>query len=210
MIKTSNCVIVANGSFPTAENPLTLLKAASIVIACDGAIRSLHTEGILPYVIVGDMDSLPEDLRACYTDRLIRVEDQETNDLTKAVWQARKLGQDEIVIIGATGLREDHTLGNISLLAEYEPYFRRVELVTDSGWFIPLSYSTTLASVPGQQVSIFSLTPQTRLSVSGLRWPVKDRPFTSWWQGSLNEATGHEFRIDLEDKGHILVFRTYA
>ncbi len=71
------------------------------------------------------MDSIPGDLREKYAGKIITIKDQEINDLTKAVYFAQNVGQEEIVILGATGLREDHTLGNISLLADYMPHFRR-------------------------------------------------------------------------------------
>ncbi|MCD7978806.1 MAG: thiamine diphosphokinase [Tannerellaceae bacterium] len=209
MIAPYNCVIVANGSFPTAKVPLKLLKEASVVIACDGAICSLHKAGIIPQAIVGDMDSIPEELRLHYANLLVEIVDQEINDLTKAVLQARNMGQEEILILGATGLREDHTVGNISLLAEYMPHFRRVEMATDFGWFTSLSTPTEFNSFPGQQVSIFSLNPLTKLTFSGLRWPVKDRTLTSWWQGSLNEATGDHFHITFEGEANLIIFRTY-
>ena len=65
------------------------------------------------------MDSLSSDLALRFADRIYRDEDQETNDLTKAVKWCNERGYNDIVIIGATGKREDHTIGNISLLAEY-------------------------------------------------------------------------------------------
>ena len=48
------------------------------------------------------------------------MKDQETNDLTKAVNYVKTLGFREVLILGATGRREDHTLGNISLLAQFK------------------------------------------------------------------------------------------
>ena len=50
---------------------------------------------------------------------LHRISDQETNDQTKAVNFLLAQGKRRIAIIGATGNREDHTLGNISLLSDY-------------------------------------------------------------------------------------------
>ena len=120
------CVIVANGRFPSAELPLRLLKEAKTIIACDGAVKTLYEKGIHPDAIVGDLDSIPAGLRERYADRIHHVEDQEINDLTKSVRFAHTQGYREVLILGATGLREDHTLGNISLLMEYAPLFKRV------------------------------------------------------------------------------------
>ena len=109
--------------------------------------------------------------------------------MTKAVNYVKTLGFREVLILGATGRREDHTLGNISLLAQYVTEFERVEMVSDFGWFTPLYRTTTLDSEPGQQVSLFSL---------------------YWWEATLNEATGKEFTVILEEDARVLVYRTFS
>ena len=105
---------------------------------------------------------------------------------------------------------EDHTLGNISLLAQYVTEFERVEMVSDFGWFTPLYRTTTLDSEPGQQVSLFSLYPNGRISVSGLRYPIEKRRLLYWWEATLNEATGKEFTVILEEDARVLVYRTFS
>ena len=110
-----------------------------------------------------------------------------------------------IVYLGATGLREDHTLGNISLMARYQQEFG-VEplLATDYGWLVVAEGERRFESFPGQQVSIFNLDCQS-LASEGLRW--QSYPYTQWWQGTLNEATGDTFL--LRGDGRYMVYRTY-
>ena len=192
MIAPYNCVVVANGRFPQTALPLHLLHQASVVIACDGAVEALDKAGITPTAIVGDLDSIPSRFREQYADRIHIVEDQEINDLTKSVRFAHRSGQQEILILGATGLREDHTLGNISLLMDYAPLFQRIEMLSDYGIFTPILQTTTLESKPG----------------TGLRWPIRNRRLTAWWQGTLNEATGNNFTVTLSADARIIVYRT--
>ncbi|MDR1201241.1 MAG: thiamine diphosphokinase [Tannerellaceae bacterium] len=206
MIEPYNCIIVANGSFPSSPLPLQMLGKASVIIACDGAVETLHRQGFIPHAVVGDMDSLSPEMRELYADRIYPSEDQETNDLTKAVHHACAIGEKEVLIVGATGIREDHTLGNISLLADYAPLFNRVEILTDYGLFTPLRQTTTLKSVPGQQISLFALYPEGKITTENLRWPITNRILTSWWQGTLNEALGDSFTIYMEGNGCVIVF----
>ena len=110
--------------------------------------------------------------------------------------------------VGATGLREDHTLGNISLLMDYAPLFQRIEMLSDYGIFTPILQTTTLESKPGTQVSLFSLAPSGTISTTGLRWPIRNRRLTAWWQGTLNEATGNNFTVTLSADARIIVYRT--
>ena len=60
--------------------------------------------------------------------------DQETNDQTKAVNYLMEKGFRRIAIVGATGRREDHTLGNISLLMEYMRMGQKYVMYTDYGF----------------------------------------------------------------------------
>lgn len=207
MIRKYKCAVVANGLFPAQEPALQLLSQAEYVIACDGAVIDLEKYR-LPDVVVGDLDSLPQIWREKYADRLHQVSEQESNDLTKAVEYAGQLGFREVLILGATGLREDHTLGNISLLMQYAPHFERVEILSDYGLFTPLLQTTTLECTPGQQISLFSLYPHGAISVRGLRYPIENRRLLSWWEATLNEATGNEFTVIFEEDARILAYRS--
>lgn len=206
MIIPYDCIVVANGSFPQATESLELLKNAPVIIACDGAVKNLHERGYIPNAIVGDLDSIPPELLRIYADRIHTVEDQEINDLTKAVRFAHASGYRKLLILGATGLREDHTLGNISLLLEYAPLFEQIEMLSDYGRFIPVLKSSTLPSTPGQQISIFSMYPCGEITTEGLRWPITRRRLTAWWQGSLNEALGSQFTLTLSPDAQLIIY----
>ena len=186
-IGSFDAVILANGDFPHAEIPLDLLSRAPFVCACDGAVNHYPQAD----AIVGD--------------RLIQIDEQEDNDLTKATRYCLSKGMRRIIYLGATGQREDHTLGNISLIVRYmqemgvEPL-----LATDYGWFVVAEGESAFASFKGQQVSIFNMNCNA-LSSEGLLWQAY--PYRQWWQGTLNEAAGDSFM--LKGDGFYLVYRTY-
>lgn len=203
------CVVVADGLFPTCESVLEQLRRAHTVIACDGAAQTLIEYGITPTAIVGDMDSLSPALREKLANRICVVDEQETNDLTKAMHYAWRKGYQEVLILGATGKREDHTLGNISLLLDYVTLFERVEMASDYGLFTPLIASAQLSSRRGQQVSFFSLQSGCEVTTHNLRYPLVRRDLTSWWQGTLNEALDDSFRLELSPDTRLVVFREW-
>ena len=199
-----DAVIVAGGEFPTAPLPLEVLHSAPFVVCCDGAADSYITTGGVPDAIVGDGDSISAANREKYAHLLHVISEQETNDQTKAVRFLMERGKRRIAIVGATGRREDHTIGNISLLIEYARAGGDVCSFTDHGMFIPCNGTTTHKSRKGQQVSIFSITAKD-LSAKGLLYPIYD--FNNWWQGTLNECIGNEFTINA--KGEYLLFINY-
>ena len=200
----SYTVIVADGTFPQHNIPLGYLKNAKRIICCDGSVQNLILCGLQPDAIVGDMDSLNEELANRFADRIYLDENQDTNDLTKAVSWCNEIGYKDIVIVGATGKREDHTLGNISLLADYIKNVN-VIMVTDTGILRPLLNSSTLPSFPGQQISIFSIDTEIQVTSHGLKYPLNRTKITNWWFATLNEALGDSFSLEFKE-GRIIVY----
>ena len=199
-----NAVIVAGGEFPTAPQPQEILQSAPFVVCCDGAADRYIATGRVPDAIVGDGDSISTANREKFAQLMHVITEQESNDQTKAVRFLMERGKRRIAIVGATGKREDHTIGNISLLIEYARAGCNVCSFTDHGVFIPCNGTTTHKCRKGQQVSIFSITAKD-LSAEGLLYPIYD--FTNWWQGTLNECTSEVFTINAN--GEYLLFINY-
>ena len=193
-----DAVILGNGEYPTHSMPETMLIMAPYVVCCDGSADEHIRRGFTPDAIIGDGDSLSPDNKERFRTIFHQIDDQETNDQTKAVHFLLDQG------VGATGKREDHTLGNISLLIDYMKAGAQVTMLTDHGMFIPASGRNCFKSYPGQQISIFNFNA-TGLRADGLVYPLSD--FSNWWQGTLNEATGTEFTIHAE--GDYLVYLNY-
>ncbi len=201
-------VIVADGTFPEHEIPVGYLKKAAGIICCDGATENLIAAGFIPDAIVGDLDSLKPATAQRFSDRLFRDSDQETNDLTKAVLWCKSRDIKDIIILGATGKREDHTLGNISLLTDYARYMN-VVMVTDYGIFIPYTESFRAETTRGQQISVFSPNSETIASSSGLKYKFTEKKLENWWVASLNEAAGENFEITFAG-GPIIIFMKFV
>ncbi|MDH8702249.1 thiamine pyrophosphokinase [Dysgonomonadaceae bacterium PH5-43] len=208
LLQDFKTIILANGAFPTHKVPLSFLYSADRIICCDGAIINLLQTGLEPNHIVGDLDSISDVLQKRFQSILHHCPDQETNDLAKAVKFCIENEWTHITILGATGKREDHSIGNLSLLADYNEEVD-IQLITDYGVFNPQSTNNSVyESQPKQQVSIFSLTPDTLFDSEGLVYALNKRALTSWWQGSLNEAQGNSFTLNM-NKGKALVFREF-
>lgn len=195
-------VVLANGDYPTNPLPLKVLAEAPYVICCDGGADEYIRRGHTPDVIIGDGDSLSVENRTKHADILHRISDQETNDQTKAVHYLMAQGKRRIAIVGATGKREDHTLGNLSLLIDYMRTGAQVRTYTDYGVFIPCTDTCTFPCHPGQQISIINFNAR-KLHGKGLVYPLSD--FTNWWQGTLNECTGTEFTVEAEGEYLIMI-----
>ena len=202
----SSAIIVSNGQFPTHPVPLSLLGTGVPVVCCDGALRKLLKAKVMPTVVIGDCDSLSEQDRQQYASMICRIAEQESNDLTKAVRYCVEQGWKDLVILGATGGREDHTIANISLLADYLDITREVWMVSDYGVMNAISEEATFESFPGQQVSIFSIEPAP-MSSEHLKYGFTGAVFTNWWQATLNESLNDTFALRVS--GKTIVYRTF-
>lgn len=203
--RSTSALIIANGRYPEHALPLSLIREASFIVCTDGAANDFIARGGVPNAIVGDCDSISPENSERFAAIIHPSTDQETNDLTKSVHYCVAQGHKEIVIVGGTGKREDHTLGNISLLAEY-CQFAHVVMVTNWGLFTPISGNTTFQSFRGEQVSLFAI-DALPLTSEMLKYPLHQRVLTNWWQGTLNESLGNHFRIETE--GRVIVFQAF-
>lgn len=202
---TFDAVILCNGEYPSHPIPLALLTHTRYLCCCDGAALACIAHGLQPDAIVGDGDSLPETLKQTYAHIFHPVSEQDDNDQTKATRFCMTQGFKRIAYVGSTGKREDHTLGNISLLARYKSEFGlEVTMITDYGWFVAVQGDAQFSAFQHQQVSIFNK-DCTALSSSELKWDAY--PCTALWQGTLNEAVDNTFALKAD--GGYLVFRTF-
>lgn len=214
MEERKHIVILAAGDFPTHPVPLAALSEADLVVCCDSAYEAIRNEvsRIKNYVVIGDGDSLSTTDKAALGDRWIQVDEQDYNDLHKAMAFATSqcsAPDSQFIILGATGRREDHTLGNISYLvtfAEEHPW-ADIEMLTDHGRFFAMRGGRTLRTFRGQQVSIFAMEPDKPISGSGLKWPLDSFHARRWWQATLNEALADS--VELRSEGWLVVFLTY-
>lgn len=204
---TDLTVIVADGAFPVHEIPLRYLREAGRIICCDGSAENLIKAGYIPDAIVGDMDSLNESIAGRFHDRIFRIDEQETNDLTKAVTWCVDRKYRDLIILGATGRREDHTIGNISLLGEYTR-IADVKMVTDTGTLSAYTEDAVISSFPGQQISIFSIDPETEITSKGLRYPLREKKIKNWWVATLNESKGESFSLKFKG-GPVIVYMKF-
>ena len=202
-----DAVILGNGGFPTAGVPLEILRNASYLCCCDGAgVALIEDHGIMPQAIVGDGDSMPEDFKRRYAGIIHIVNEQEDNDQTKATRHCMDRGFRRLAYLGATGRREDHTLGNVSLLVRYAVELGLdVTMVTDYGCFVVTQGPCRLQTVPQQQVSLFNVSC-SEIAGEGFRWPTY--AYRSFWQGTLNEAVGDS--VTLRTDGCCVVYRTFG
>ncbi len=213
-------VIIADGQFPRSEYPRYLISTADFIICCDGALRKFlrNSEAIfgckrLPDLVIGDMDSLSESMKKEYAGIIVKVDEQEHNDQTKAFTWAMENIQDisEIQILGATGEREDHSIGNISLLMEYARRYDlegmgiNVEMISDHSTMFAACDTFEMDCGIGRKISIFSPDNSLNIKSEGLKWPLDNVVFDNWWKATLNIAVQDRVKLKFSHRSVALI-----
>lgn len=113
-------LIVCGGKAPEKELLLEELKDSDIIIAADKGAEALYKCNIKPNFIVGDFDSIDENILNYYRKNNINLNafpvEKDFTDSEAAVIKAINMGAHKIALLGCTGSRLDHALSNINLL----------------------------------------------------------------------------------------------
>lgn len=199
-------VILADGTFPTHHRPLEVLERAGTLICCDGAANSFTARSRKPDYVVGDLDSIAEDTRTMFQDRLMLLPSEQSSDLEKALQFASEKGCTEVTILGAVGQRDDHTLGNLLML--WTDFGMEVMALTDGGQFSVIRKAGTFCSFEGQEVSLFPESSQVRITTEGLQYALDREALAMHHKGTSNRSLGKSFAIRVEG-GPVLVYQSY-
>lgn len=151
--------------------------APAAVICADGGARHLEAAGIIPDLIVGDMDSLDSVTLQSYEAKGCRVirhsERKDETDTELALREAFRLGPAEVWIWGALGYRVDHLLANISLLVQGKREGIEVKLIDEWCEVFLIDRRTVIAGETGQTVSLFPFAGAAAgVTLKGFEFPL--------------------------------------
>ncbi len=217
----SSAVIIGGGDFPRKPFPRELIRRADVIVCCDGnALKAFlrNRERIFgdtsrePDAVVGDMDSMSPSLAKKYSRILIKVEEQDDNDQTKALHHIINNFPevDTVHILAATGRREDHTVGNLGLLMEYARSLSgakgpSIDMVSDYSTAFAITDSCDLFLGKGRRISIFSPDNSLKITSKGLEWQTSGVVFDNWWPATLNRTTEDVVSLKLSHKSVALI-----
>lgn len=119
MDKNKRAIIVANGESRSKKYLLDELQNDDLIIAADGGVQRLISSGVLPHVVVGDLDSIqPDQLMELKENNVIIVQyptRKDETDLELALLYAKQSGIKDVIILYALGARWDMTVANLLL-----------------------------------------------------------------------------------------------
>ena len=178
-------LMVAAGDKPSRELFNKYLDCCDITIAIDGGTDVFIENGVKPDYAVGDFDSINDDFKKdlkCINN-LMYPSEKDYTDSDIAVNLAFKLGANEIIMLGMTGGRVDHQLGNLGLLNKCLKNNVKAFIVDEKSKIFLEDKPFKLSGVRGQTVSFYAFASEVKdLTILNAKYPLYDyllEPFES-------------------------------
>ncbi len=207
------CIIAANGSLTPTKKILSLINSGDLVIAADGGAAHLHRLNIIPDMIIGDLDSISSTTLDFYKSKQVPMithparKDQTDTEL--CIDHALDKGCKELVFLGVTGHRLDHTLANVFLLRRLADINVKARIIDNHNEIYLVLSNLVVHGAPGDLLSVIPVSEKvTGLTLQGLEYPLTDKTLTMGTAlGISNCFTGTQASIHI-DSGVILVIKS--
>lgn len=168
------CLIVAGGSFPSIDILQEALEETDIIIAVDKGYEYLYANGVIPDYLLGDFDSITHSI----PDSNVIVEKYPTKkaatDLEIAIDKAISLNVNDVVLLGCTGTRIDHTFMNIFLLEKFLQNEIKAKILDDNNEIFMDKGKLELRNNEFKYFSIIPLHDNTTISIAGSKYELEN------------------------------------
>jgi thiamine pyrophosphokinase len=164
-------LVIANGEMCSYELLVSVMEWCPFIVVLDGAYSRVLDLQIRADVVIGDFDSLPKiDQNA--TTEYIKIDDQETTDLEKAIEYLANKGYTDIAVVWATGKRLDHTLNNFATLGKFSKYKIVLYDNHSKAFVLPKTFSKIYNE--GDALSLIPISQAKGIKTSNLKYKLEN------------------------------------
>ena len=212
--KNQKIVLFANGELPKPKILAKKLGEADFLIAVDGGLNHMIALDLEPDLIIGDLDSIDEDILQHYQKKKTKIQkhpaDKDQNDLELAIQTAIEMNPQTIWIVAALGNRIDQTLANIFLLTRDDLRSIDTRLVDGEREVFLIREHATLSGEPGQLVSLVPINgPVEGVTTEGLKFPLNNETlYPDQTRGISNRLTDSSARITIKNGLLLCIHKT--
>ncbi len=180
-------------------------QSSDYIIAADNGLSVLDELNITPDLIIGDLDSIPENILAKYKNIPLEryVKEKDLTDSEISLQKAISLKPKKIFLLAMTGSYFDHSLANIiNLCRNYQPNIG-IEVITGNAVIFPITFKKEFSGLSGRRFSLFPLGKVSGISVTGAKYPLKNPDFSPTDYSISNVIEANCFSIEIK-KGYLL------
>ena len=196
-------VIISAGSIKDYEYTKSFINDGDFVICADGGLLHAKNMGIVPNLTVGDFDSYKGEV----TGEVKKFNpEKDYTDTDLAVKEALERGYREIILLGATGTRLDHTLSNIGVLEFIALTRGKGYIVNENNIITVIRENTKIKPKEGWHLSLIPIGKVKGVSLKNLKYSLND--YDLKFSQSLavsNEFTDKEAEIEIKEGSLIVI-----
>ncbi len=205
------CIILANGKPPSRRVISSVRKSGyNDLICADGGANHAYLMNLVPKAVIGDLDSIRPDVLKNLNrhTEVIKISRQNDTDVEKCIKYSLKKGYNDIILMGVTGDRLDHTFCNLGIVLKYYKQIK-LKILAENSLLIPYSGEVTLDTVPGETISLYGFNRKTKIKSSGLKYKLNNIPLPFGEKESTsNRAAGDKVQLHISG-GIIFIIRDY-
>lgn len=201
---------IGSGSF--VKNSINLKQ--DFIICADGGSEYAIKVGIIPNVIIGDLDSIKDETAAIFEKKDVpfikRPHDQDKTDTELAIDYALEKGYKEILLLGGFGGRRiDHTLANVILVTSLAQKGIKIKALDEYNELHVCLDRVEVVGKPGDYLSLIPITFEVSgVSTTGLAYKLHNGTLSFGSTLSIsNYFTEDKSEIKIEN-GILLVIRS--
>ena len=167
------CVIVGAADIADSEGIRAYLRPDDFIVYCDAGLRHMDVLRRRPDLIVGDFDSHENPHMDAET--IVLPHEKDDTDTCFAAKEALRRGYRDFLLLGVTGGRIDHTLGNLALLQLLDSAGAIALAVDDWTEMEIVSRRTAVVSGRYPYFSLLNISGLARgITVTGAKYPLRD------------------------------------
>lgn len=168
-VKKYRSILCLNGHIPEAS---FFQRVNLPVIAADGAANTLHNLGVVPELIIGDLDSVMPSIAKMHNT--LHVRDQNSSDFQKSLTYLKEKKLLPAIIVGMNGGFLDHVLHNINIFIETDCVLYSPPIV---GYVLKEKSRHQFVLPKDSKISLMGI-PSATLSSRGLKWELEQSHLT--------------------------------
>ncbi|MCG0275571.1 MAG: thiamine diphosphokinase [Thermosediminibacteraceae bacterium] len=172
-------VILSGGYIRDYEAVKKHIKQGDLIICADSGVHHAFKMGVIPHLVVGDMDSISEEDKKKVRDSMVRQltfpREKDFTDTELALDIALKEGVKEAVLLAGLGDRPDHSLSNVFLMVSYKKKGMTLIMAGENWEMFLVDGRRKIRGKKGHILSLIPITPKVSgIKTSGLYYPLND------------------------------------
>jgi len=205
---TPKTILFLNGDLPSVKSIRKYCKSGDYVICADGGANGITKSGIIPNIIIGDLDSItPSNLKLFKKKgvEIRMISEQDTTDFEKSLFYIIEHNLNNVIVFGAVSGRPDHTLNNFSIMKRYYEILD-IKMIDKEFEIFYIKNQINFKSELGKTVSFMAMPTVKGITTKGLKYALKNESLEfGIREGTLNKTSAKSINISFKS-GHLLLF----